>query len=106
MSQELKRGLSAQESDVLLLVALGYRDSQIADYLKLSIPTVESHRVNLCRKLGILDARNLDALIAAALFPPARPEVELADVDRFEDSGLRDRLSSATPSQLKMLHDP
>ena len=106
MSKERKRGLSEQESDVLLLVALGYRNSHIAEYLKLSIPTVESHRVDLCRKLGIADAGNLDAVIAAALLPSPSLEVELADVDRFEDSGLRDRLSSATPSQLKMLHDP
>ncbi len=74
MSQERERGLSKQESDVLLLVALGYRNSLVADYLQLSVQAVESHRIDLCKKLGIVDAENLDAVIAAALFPSASPD--------------------------------
>ena len=43
--------LTELESDVLLMIALGYRSRVIADYLKLNLLAVDVHRRNLCRKL-------------------------------------------------------
>lgn len=88
------------------MVALGYRDRLIENYLKLSVRAVENHRIDLCQKLGIVDAGKLDAVISAALFQSARPGSELTDVDKLENPELRDRLSAATLPQLKALHDP
>ncbi len=48
--------LTAREIEVLRLLAQGYTNRQIAELLKLSIRTVESHRANLRAKLD-LDSR-------------------------------------------------
>lgn len=106
MFRERRWCLSERESNVLLMVALGYSNRLIADYLKLSVQAVEGHRIDLCQKLGIVDAGNLDAVISAALFQSARPGSELTDVDKLENPELRDRLSAATLPQLNVLHDP
>jgi two-component system response regulator NreC len=44
--------LSAREREVLRLIALGYTNPQIAEYLVLSVRTIETHRAHLARKLG------------------------------------------------------
>jgi two-component system, NarL family, response regulator NreC len=46
-------GLSDREHEVLRLLALGHTNAEIADQLFLSRRTVESHRANLQRKLGL-----------------------------------------------------
>jgi DNA-binding NarL/FixJ family response regulator len=43
--------LSPREKEVLVLVAKGHSTKQIADQLGISIRTVESHRVNMLKKL-------------------------------------------------------
>lgn len=106
MSRQQKWRLSERESDVLLMVALGYRDRLIADYLKLSVQSVENHRLDLCKKLGVVDVGNLDAMIAAALFRSEEPESDMADVDELEPPEVWDRRSTAALSQRKALHDP
>lgn len=106
MSQQKKWCLSERESDVLLMVALGYCNELIAGYLKLSVQTVKSHRIELCRKLGIVDTGQLDTMIATAIFQSTRPVSELTDFDKLANPELRDRLSDATLPQLKALHDP
>lgn len=106
MLQRKKWCLSERESDVLLMTALGYGNGLIADYLKLSVQAVECHRADLCKKLGIVETENLDAVIAAALFQSARPGSELTDGDRLENPELLDRFSAATFPQLKAIHDP
>ena len=45
--------LSPRETDVLRLVALGFTNSEIADELHLSRRTVETHRSQIQRKLGL-----------------------------------------------------
>ena len=45
--------LTPRERDILDCIAKGYANKRIADELGLSVRTVESHRLNLKRKLGI-----------------------------------------------------
>jgi two-component system, NarL family, response regulator NreC len=46
-------GLSPRETEVLRLIALGFTSAEIADELCLSRRTVESHRTQIHRKLGL-----------------------------------------------------
>jgi len=46
-------GLTAREQDVMRGIAAGRSNKQIADALALSVRTVETHRLNIKRKLGI-----------------------------------------------------
>jgi DNA-binding NarL/FixJ family response regulator len=46
-------GLSARETEVLRLIALGHTSAEIADKLHLSRRTIETHRANIHRKLGL-----------------------------------------------------
>jgi two-component system response regulator NreC len=46
-------GLSARETEILRLIALGYTSSEIAQIVHLSRRTVETHRANIHRKLGV-----------------------------------------------------
>ena len=52
-------GLTEREVEVARLAALGYSNSQIGQELYLSTRTIESHRSNLTRKLGVEDRRGL-----------------------------------------------
>ena len=45
--------LTQRERQVLKLVAEGYRNKDIAEYLSISIKTVEKHRSNLMKKLDL-----------------------------------------------------
>jgi len=45
--------LTARESEILLLLATGMTDPEIADALFISVRTVEHHVANVCRKLGV-----------------------------------------------------
>lgn len=45
--------LSERESDVLRLIASGYSNKEIAGQLALSVKTVEAHKANAMRKLGL-----------------------------------------------------
>ena len=45
--------LSERESDVLRLIASGYSNKEIASELSLSVKTIEAHKANAMRKLGI-----------------------------------------------------
>jgi DNA-binding NarL/FixJ family response regulator len=58
------RTLTARETDVLKLIAEGYKNKQIADLLGISVKTVERHRANLMKKL---DLHSGAALAAFAL---------------------------------------
>jgi two-component system, NarL family, response regulator NreC len=55
--QEGSRGpaavISDRESEVLRLVAVGHSNKEIADRLNISIKTVEVHKANAMRKLGL-----------------------------------------------------
>jgi len=56
--------LSEREAQVFKLVALGHRNSEIADMLHLSVKTVETYKARLMQKLGL---RSRAALVRYAL---------------------------------------
>ncbi len=56
--------LSHREKGVLKMVAEGYKNREIADFLCLSVKTVEKHRSNLMQKL---DLHRVSALTALAI---------------------------------------
>jgi len=51
--------LTKREKEVLLYIAEGLNNSQIAEKLYISARTVETHRTNIMQKLDIHDAANL-----------------------------------------------
>jgi DNA-binding NarL/FixJ family response regulator len=53
-----------REREILKLIAEGYRNKGIAEYLCISVKTVEKHRANLMEKL---DLHNVQALTAFAI---------------------------------------
>lgn len=50
---ENRGDLSTRESEVLKLIALGYSNKEIATRLNLSVKTIEAHKANAMKKLGI-----------------------------------------------------
>jgi DNA-binding NarL/FixJ family response regulator len=56
--------LTQREREILKLIAEGYKNKEIADYLCISIKTVEKHRANL---MGKLDLHSASALTAFAI---------------------------------------
>jgi len=56
--------LTQREREILKLIAEGYKNKEIADYLCISPKTVEKHRANLMEKLGL---HNVQALTALAI---------------------------------------
>lgn len=50
---EGKKELSDREIEVLKLISLGYSNKEIATRLDLSVKTIEAHKANAMRKLGI-----------------------------------------------------
>jgi DNA-binding NarL/FixJ family response regulator len=60
ISNESKQvSITKREQDVLNLVADGLTSSEIAEKLKLSTRTVESHRYNIMQKFGVKSAASL-----------------------------------------------
>jgi two-component system, NarL family, response regulator NreC len=55
--------LTHREREILKLIAEGYRNKEIAEYLCISVKTIEKHRANLMEKL---DLHNVQALTALA----------------------------------------
>lgn len=53
--------LTQRERQVLKLIAEGYKNKEIADYLCISVKTVEKHRANLMKKLDLHSASALTA---------------------------------------------
>jgi len=56
---ERKGRLTAREREILQLIAEGKPHSQIAQLLHISIRTVDTHRNNILKKLGLHDAASL-----------------------------------------------
>jgi two-component system response regulator NreC len=56
--------LTARERGILKLIAEGYKNRDIAEYLCISVKTVEKHRANLMQKL---DLHSVSALTALAI---------------------------------------
>ena len=53
--------LTQREREILKMIAEGYKNRDIADYLCISPKTVEKHRANLMRKLDLHSASSLTA---------------------------------------------
>jgi DNA-binding NarL/FixJ family response regulator len=56
--------LTQREREILKLIAEGYKNTEIAEYLFISVKTVEKHRANLMKKL---DLHNTSTLTAFAI---------------------------------------
>lgn len=54
--------ITRRERQVLKLIAEGYKNREIADYLCVSVKTIEKHRANLMQKLDLHNASALTAL--------------------------------------------
>lgn len=52
-NQEVEKGLSKRENEVVRMLSLGAGNKEIAQKLHLSLHTVLTHRKNIIRKLGI-----------------------------------------------------
>ncbi|MBI3805150.1 MAG: response regulator transcription factor [Nitrospirae bacterium] len=59
-----KRSLTKRETEIVRLVADGYKNREVAETLGISIKTVETHRANIMNKLAL---RNLAELIRYAI---------------------------------------
>jgi DNA-binding NarL/FixJ family response regulator len=67
----LAEPLTARETQILALIAVGERNQAIADQLFISLPTVRKHRENLMRKLDLHNAAELAAFaIRTGLLSP------------------------------------
>ncbi len=62
--------LGARERQVLQLVAEGYTSGQIGQKLHIASSTVEVHRRNIMRKLGLHSVAELTRYVVAAELPP------------------------------------
>jgi DNA-binding NarL/FixJ family response regulator len=58
---EIAAMLTSREQEVVTLIAEGYRTREMAQLLSLSHKTVERHRTNLMRKLGVRSATGVVA---------------------------------------------
>jgi len=70
--------LTPREREVLRMVAMGHTNRSIAEALGVSPKTIDAHRTNLMRKLGIHDAQGLTRLamragLLADWSEPSRP---------------------------------
>lgn len=48
-----RRQLTKRELEILRLIADGYKNREVAEALRISIKTVETHRANIKNKLGM-----------------------------------------------------
>jgi two-component system, NarL family, response regulator NreC len=48
-----KADLTDRESDILRLIALGYTNREIGEQMQISVKTVEAHKANAMRKMGM-----------------------------------------------------
>jgi DNA-binding NarL/FixJ family response regulator len=60
-NQSAWESLTQREKEILKLIGEGYTNNEIADYLCISVKTVDKHRANLMKKLDIHNAAKLTA---------------------------------------------
>lgn len=56
-----KGRVTSREREILKLIAEGYYDKEIAEFLHISVKTVEKHRANIMKKLDIHNVVSLTA---------------------------------------------
>ena len=64
-ANEKLQTLSASETKIIEMVALGNTSKYIAEHLFISEKTVENHRSNIIKKLGLAAGKNVLAIWAA-----------------------------------------
>jgi DNA-binding NarL/FixJ family response regulator len=64
VSWRLRPALTAHEHEIAVLAARGLPNKQIAEQLVVSVRTVETHLLNVCKKLGVDNRRALPEIIA------------------------------------------
>jgi len=69
--------LTSRQIQVMRLIASGYRTHEVAEVLKLSAKTVESHRHQLMRKLGLLRTTCLIRYAIRVGFMPVMPPTSI-----------------------------
>jgi DNA-binding NarL/FixJ family response regulator len=65
--------LTPRESDVLSLVTRGYLNREVAAELRISLRTVETHRLRLMKKLGARNAVDLVKIVLAEVHGTGKP---------------------------------
>jgi len=58
------RTLTSREKEIVQLVAIGYKNREVAEKLGIAVKTVETHRANIMNKLAL---RNIAELIRYAI---------------------------------------
>lgn len=81
MNPGLPPPLSAREQEILFLAALGHCNKTIARRMNVSVRTVENHRTELRRKLGVGTVGRLEAMFAVVLGHSSKRIAELLDID-------------------------
>ncbi len=66
-----EHGLTHRERELLFLIGEGLTNREIAEMLTLSVKTVESHRANLSRKLGLRSRAGLMRLAIGSAVEPS-----------------------------------
>ncbi|MFH1547010.1 MAG: response regulator transcription factor [bacterium] len=74
--KELYDGLTNREIEVLKLIAQGITNKEIANQLYISVKTVDSHRANIFKKLGVRDRAQV-AIYAMHKGLIAQPEQDM-----------------------------
>lgn len=57
--QHTCKSLTVRERELLQLIAMGYKNREIADRLKIALKTVENHRANIIKKLEVTNTAEL-----------------------------------------------
>ena len=67
LTPEKDRGFSRREQEVWHLIAMGFQNQTIANKLNISVKTVEFHKENLKRKVGVATVRELYVVAGQSL---------------------------------------
>jgi len=51
--------LTSREQEILELIWAGFKNKEIGQRLKISVKTVDNHRLNICRKLNLHGSHSL-----------------------------------------------
>jgi two-component system response regulator NreC len=75
-SESPSESLTPREREIVRLVAEGYKSREIAEALRISLKTVETHRANIMKKLGLRNAAEMTGyaiqggLVQKTVLPP------------------------------------
>jgi len=98
LDESLSDSLTPREGEILIALAQGYPNREIAEELEISVKTIDSHRTKLMRKLGLrnnsdltrfaikrgyidVDGNELASIPADPAQPIAQPRAAIAQVE-------------------------